>query len=99
MARGGTARGEGEGSRGKRRGNLEGRKRGSRELGAGSGVDPDGVSGGGFGGGNHMAGGSPYPQGVKGLPGHRPRGVDVEGSGGDSKSPFHILHHQPRRPP
>ena len=46
-----------------------------------------------------MVGGSPYPQGEEGLPGHRPRGGDVEGSGGNSKSPFHILHHLPRRPP
>ena len=46
-----------------------------------------------------MAVSSPYPQGEKGLPGHRPRGGDVEGSGGDSKSPFHILNHLPRRPP
>ena len=30
---------------------------------------------------------------------HRPRGGDVEGSGGDFKSPFHILHQLPRRPP
>ena len=45
-----------------------------------------------------MAGGSPYPQGEEGLPGHRPRGGGVEGSGGDFKSPFHILHHLPRRP-
>ena len=46
-----------------------------------------------------MAGGSPHPQGESGLPGHRPRGGDVEGSGGDSKLPFHILHHLPRRLP
>ena len=45
-----------------------------------------------------MAGGSPYPQGEEGLPGHRPRGGGVEGSGGNFKSPFHILHHLPRLP-
>ena len=70
-----------------------------RELGAGGRASPNGVSGGGVGGGIYMAGGRPYPQGGGGLLGHRPRGGDVEGSGGDSKSPFHILHHLPQRPP
>ena len=46
-----------------------------------------------------MAGGSPYPQGEEGLPGHRPLGGGVEGSGGNSKLPFHILHNRPRSPP
>ena len=35
------------------------------------------------------------PKGGEGLTGHRPHGGDVEGSGGDSKSPFHSLHHLP----
>ena len=65
----------------------------------GGGVNTNGVLGGGSGGGNYMTGGSPYPQGGKGLPGHRPCGGDEEGSGGDSKLPFHILHHLPRRCP
>ena len=40
-----------------------------------------------------------FPVGVgRVLPGHRPRGGDVEGRGGDFKSPFHFLHHLPRRP-
>ena len=46
-----------------------------------------------------MAGGSPHTQGERGLPEHRPRGGYVEGSGGDFKLTFHILHHLPRRPP
>ena len=46
-----------------------------------------------------MAGGSPDSQGEEGIPGHRPRGGDVKGSGGNSKSPFHSLHHLPRLSP
>ena len=38
-------------------------------------------------------------RGEEGLLGHRPRGGDVESSGGDSKLPFHSLHHLPRLPP
>ena len=49
-------------------------------------------------GGGHVAGGSPDPQGEMGLPWHFPCGGDVEGSGGDFKSPAHILHHLPRLP-
>ena len=46
-----------------------------------------------------MAGGSPDSQREEGLTGHRPHGGVAEGSGGDSKSPFHSFHHLPRRPP
>ena len=98
--RGEKERGEGEGSRDERRGGKpEERQCGSSELGAGGRACTNGISGGGVGGGIYMAGGSPYPQGEKGLPGHRPCGGDVEGSGGDSKLLFHILHHLPRREP
>ena len=37
--------------------------------------------------------------GEEGLPGHWPCGGDVEGSGGDFKSPAHGLHQLPRLPP
>ena len=46
-----------------------------------------------------MSGGSPDSQGEEGLPGHRPCGGDMEGSGGNSKLPSHSLHHLPRLPP
>ena len=42
-----------------------------------------------------MEGGGPDSQGKDGLPGHWPCGGDVEGSGGDFKSPAHGLHHIP----
>ena len=58
---------------------------GGGELGEGSGVGTDGLQGWILGRGGDLAGGSPYPQGEEGLPGNRPRGGDVEGSGGDSK--------------
>ena len=43
-------------------------------------------------GGGHVAGSVPDSQGEDGLPGHWPRGSDVEGSGGDFKSPARSLH-------
>ena len=46
-----------------------------------------------------MAGSGPDSQGEKGLPWHWTRGGDVEGSGGDLKSPNHSLHHYSRLPP
>ena len=46
-----------------------------------------------------MAGGGTDYQGEEGLPGHWPRGGDVEGSGDDFKFPDHSLHHLPRLPP
>ena len=46
-----------------------------------------------------MAGGGTDSQGEEGLPGHWPRGWDLEGSGGYFKSPAHSLHHLPRLPP
>ena len=45
------------------------------------------------------AGGGPHPKREGGLPGHRPRGGNVEGRGGEFKSPPHLLHHLPRRTP
>ena len=39
------------------------------------------------------------PNEEEGLPWYWPRGGDVEGSGGDFKSPAHGLHHLPRFPP
>ena len=99
LASGGAERGEKGRNRRKRRGILQRHTRGIRELGEVSGVSPDGFLGRRFGRVGDVSGSSPYPQGEKGLPGHCPRGGGVEGSGGDSKSPFHILHHLPRRPP
>ena len=46
-----------------------------------------------------MAGGVPDNQREMVIPRHRPRAGGVEGSDGDSKSPFHSLHHLPRLPP
>ena len=46
-----------------------------------------------------MAGGDPDSQGGKRLPWHWPCGGDVEGSGGDFKSPDHSLRHLPQLPP
>ena len=46
-----------------------------------------------------MAGSVTDPQEVKGLLWNWPRGGDVEGSGGDLKSPARSLHHLPRLPP
>ena len=46
-----------------------------------------------------MEDGDPDSQGEEGLPGHRPCGGDVEGSGGDFKSLAHGLHHLPRLTP
>ena len=84
MDRGSTERGEERGNRGKIGGSPGGHTRGGGELVEGSGVGADGFSGWRFGQGGDLVGGSPYPQGEEGLPGHRPRGGDVEGSGGDS---------------
>ena len=69
------------------------------ELCAGVRTCTHGVSGQGSGRGGNMAGGGTHPEGEMGLPGHRPCGGDVERRGGDFKSPFHFLHHLPRRPP
>ena len=68
------------------------------KLGEGRGTSTDGVQGRRPGGVSDLAGSSPDPQGEEGLPGHQPSGGDVEGSGGDSKSPFHSLYHLTRRP-
>ena len=43
-----------------------------------------------------MTGGDPDSQGETLLPGHWPRGGDVEGSGSDFKLPAHGLHYLPR---
>ena len=72
---------------------------GGGQLGNGSGPSTDGVPGGETGGGGHMAVGGPDSQGEEGLTGRWPCGGDVEGSGGDFKSPAHSLHHLPRLPP
>ena len=45
-----------------------------------------------------MKGGGTAPQERKVIPWHWTRGSDVEGSGGDFKSPAHILHHLPPLP-
>ena len=45
-----------------------------------------------------MAGSGPDLQVRKGLPGHCPRGGDVEGSDGGFKFPDHRLHQPPRLP-
>ena len=70
MARGGTERGEG-GNRGPRGGRPGGHTRGGGELGEGSGVGTDGLQVWRLGRGGNLAGGSTYPQGGNGLPGHR----------------------------
>ena len=98
MDRGGTESGEGE-NRGQRGGRPERHMRASGELGEGSGFGADIFLGWSIVRGGDVAGGSPYPQGEEGVPGHRPRGGGVEGIGGNSKFPFHILHHLTRRPP
>ena len=58
-------------------------------------ANTDGVSGRRTGGGSHLAGRGPHPERERGLPGHRHSGGDVEGRGGDFKSPPHLLHHLP----
>ena len=77
----------------------EGDTYGGVQLGEGGGTRPDIVQGGATGGGGHVAGSSPAPQGGKGLLWHWPHGGDVEGSGGDFKFPAQSLHHLPRIPP
>ena len=72
---------------------------GGGKLDNGHGPSPVGVPGRETDGGGHMAGGGTDPQEEDGLTGHWPRGGDVEGSGGDFKSPAHGLHHLPRLPP
>ena len=66
-----------------------------RKLGNDCGPSPVGVPGREARGGCHVVGCGSDSQGEEGLPGHRPSGVDVEGSGGDSKSLFRSLHHLP----
>ena len=46
-----------------------------------------------------MAGGGPGSQGERVLTGNFHCGGDVEGSGGNFKSPSHGLHHLPQLPP
>ena len=98
MACGGTERGEGR-NRGHGGGKTGGHTGGCGKLGEGRGVSTYGFQGQIPGQGGDLAAGSPYHQGEEGLTVHQPRGGDVEGSGGNSKSPFHILHHLPRCPP
>ena len=74
------------------------RSYGGGQLGDVDGPDSDGVPERETGGGGHMAGGGPDSQGEEVLPGHWPRGDDVEGSGKYFKSPAHSLHHLPRLP-
>ena len=45
-----------------------------------------------------MVGGGPDTQGGKGLLWHWPRGVGLESSGGNFKSPAHSLHHLTQLP-
>ena len=94
-------KGAGSADKGRRRqGGRTGNASGGRgTLGEGSIDCPDRVSGGGAGGGIHMAGVGPHPEREGGLPGHRPSGGDVEGRGSDFKSSPHLLHHLPRRTP
>ena len=99
----GMARGGQESREGKYRGHGECRPGGpiggGRKLDEVRGPRPVGVQGRRPSWGSDLAGGSTDPQEEEGLLGHRPPGGDVEDSGGDSKSPFHILHNLPRLPP
>ena len=68
-------------------------------LDEGSGTCPGGVPGVEDSGGSHVADGGNDYKGEEGLPEYWPCGGDVEGSGGDFKSPAHSVHHLPRLPP
>ena len=63
------------------------------KLDEGRGPRPGNIPGGKSRGGGNVSGGSPDTQGEEGIPGHWPCGGDVEGSGGNFKSPVHSLHH------
>ena len=64
-------------------------------LDEGSGTHLDGVTGGEASGGSHVEGGGTDSKGEEGLLEYWPCGGDVEGSGGDFKSPAHSLHQLP----
>ena len=49
--------------------------------------------------GGSLEGGGHDPERGRGIPRHRPSGVDLEGGGSDSQSPLHRRHHLTRLPP
>ena len=75
------------------------RSYGGGQLGDVGGPIPDGVPVGDTGGGGRVAGGGPDSKGEEVLRGHWPHRDEVEGSGGNFKSPAHGLHHLPRLSP
>ena len=89
----------GVGDKGKRRRGGRGGRAGEIHVGAGDGVDIDGLLGQYHSGGGNLAGGSSNPKREKGIPRNRSRGGGVEGGGGDTQSLLHHLHHLPRLPP